>query len=245
MSLVYSNTTTKAGILQAIERYTKLGDGGITGNTTRLAEFTTEVNLALDDVHSIIFETGGTWQYDDSNHTDYPIITTSIVAGQRDYSFTSDEQGNLILDIFKVQVADSTGLFYDLTPVDQQSYAPSGYTDGLLTQGLPNTYDKTANGIFLDPIPNYSATNALKIFINREGSYFATTDTTKKPGFNGLFHDYLALKPAYKYALINQLKNVGLLEKELFKMENKIRESYKAREKDVQKTLTAISNNSR
>lgn len=243
MSLVYSNTTTKGGILQAIERYTKLGDGGITGNTTKLAEFTAEVNLALDEVLATIFEVGGTWQFDDSNHTDYPIITTAIVDGQRDYSFTSDEQGNLILDIYKVLIADSDGNFNEIYPVDQQSNAPSGFTDGLNTEGLPTWYDKTANGIFLDPIPNYSRSNSLKVFINREGSYFATSDTTKKAGFAGLFHDYLALKPAYKYAVINQLANKTDLEKELFKMTEGIKNHYKAREKDVQKTLRGISNN--
>lgn len=244
MSLAFSNTTTKGGILQLIERNVKLGDGGITGNATRLAEFTSDVNLALDDVLSTIFEVGGTWQFDDSNHTDYPIITTNIVSGQRDYTFVTDEQGNLILDIYKVMVADEQGNFSEIIPVDQQSrLSPPGYNDGNNTTGLPNTYDKTANGIFLDAIPNYNRTGGLKVFINREGSYFATTDTTKKPGFAGLFHEYLALRPSYQYAYRNGLENTKLLKQEMLEMEDKIRNYYKAREKDVQKTLQARSNN--
>ena len=243
MSNVFSNTTTKAGILQAIERYTKLGDAGITGNTTRLAEFTAEVNLALDDVYATVFEVGGTWQFDDSNHTKYPIITTTITSGQRDYPFTTDEQGNLILDIYKVLIADSDGNFREIEPADQQSNAPTGFTDGQNTTGLPTWYDKTANGIFLEPIPNYTRAASLKVFINREGSYFVTTDTTKKPGFAGLFHEILALKPAYKYAMINQLNNKDDLAREIFKMEDRIKNYYKAREKDVQKTLRGVANN--
>lgn len=210
------------------------------------ADRTRDINLALDRAYSLIFQVGGTWQFDDSNHTDYPIITTAIVSGQRDYSFVSDEQGNLVLDIYKVMVADEQGNFYEITPVDQQSRnAPSGYNDGLNVTGLPNTYDKTANGIFLDAIPNYNRAGGLKVFINREGSYFTTSDTTKKAGFAGLFHEYLALRPSYQYAYRNKLENKADLEKEMLKMEQAIMDYYKARERDVQKTLTGYRNNAR
>lgn len=206
------------------------------------ADKTRDINIALDRVFALIFQVGGTWQFDDSNHTDYPIITTNIVSGQRDYPFTTDEQGNLILDIYKVMVADEDGLFREITPVDQQSYAPSNYTDGLNTQGQPNSYDKTANGIFVDPIPNYNSTGGLKVFINREGSYFTTSDTTKKAGFAGLFHEYLALRPSYQYAFRNSLANTSVLKSEMLEMENAIMDYYKAREKDVVKTLKAKRN---
>lgn len=208
------------------------------------ADKTRDINLALDRALSLIFQVGGTWQFDDSNHTDYPIITTNIISGQRDYSFVTDEQGNLILDIYKVMVADEQGNFSEIIPVDQQNrLSPPGYNDGNNTTGLPNTYDKTANGIFLDAIPNYNRTGGLKVFINREGSYFSTSDTTKKAGFAGLFHEYLALRPSYQYAFRNSLDNTKVLKSEMLEMENGIMEHYKAREKDVQKTLKARSNN--
>lgn len=89
MSLVFSNTTTKNGIIQRIERYCGFNDGDISGNTLRLAQFTGDINVALDYTLAMIFEEGGTWQFDDSNHsTNYPIITTNLISGQRDYSFT-------------------------------------------------------------------------------------------------------------------------------------------------------------
>lgn len=209
-----------------------------------VADKTADMNLALDRAFALIFQVGGTWQFDDSNHTDYPIITTSIVSGQRDYSFVTDEQGNLILDIYKVMVADENGNFFEITPVDQQSKdSPIGYNDGNNTAGLPNTYDKTANGIFLDAIPNYNRAGGLKVFINREGSYFTTSDTTKKPGFAGLFHEYVALRPSYQYAYRNKLENKNDLKNEMLEMEQAIMDNYKAREKDVQKTLQTRSNN--
>lgn len=244
MSLVFSNTTSKNGILQRIEKTCGFQDGDITGNTTKLAQFTGDVNVALDRVLSLIFSVGGTWQFDDSNHTDYPIITTNLVSGQRDYTFTSDESGNLILEIYKVFVADDSGDYREILPVDQQSDAPVNYTDGNNTTGLPITYDKTGNGIFLDPIPNYNETNGLKIYINREASYFSTSDTTKKPGFAGLFHEYLVLHPSFYYCLRNGISIRNSIKEELMEMETQIMDFYKMREKDTVKRLTGARNNS-
>lgn len=246
MSLVFSNTTTKAGIIQNIERNCGLNDGDISGNTTLLAQFTGDINTSMDHVMGLIFQTGGTWQFDDSNHTDYPIITTNLVSGQRDYSFTTDGSSNLILDIYKVFIADENGLFRQITPVDVPSGAPANYWDGLNTTGQPNTYDKLANGIFLDPIPNYNYTNGLKVYINRESTYFTTADTTKKPGFAGLFHEYLALRPSYFYLIRNQSFAIAdRIKGEMERMESAIKNYYQAREKDVQRKVTAFKTSSK
>lgn len=210
-----------------------------------IADKTAEVNESLDFIYSTIFSTSGKWQFDDTNHSDYPIISTSLVSGQRDYTFVTDQQGNLILDIYKVMVKDENGTFFEIYPVDQQSDEyTQGFWSGLNQTGVPSRYDKTANGIFLDAIPSYDSTNGLKIFINREGSYFQTTDTTKKPGFAGLFHEYLALRPAYKYAQTNGLKNEKSLLSDLLTMEGKIKKYYRDRSKDEVVVLTPETVNS-
>lgn len=239
MSIQFSDTIYKTGILQLIERNCGFNDGDITGDSTKLYQFTGDVNLALDRVLAIIFKAGGTWQFDDSNHTNYPIITTNLVASQRDYTFTADTSGNLILDVYKVLVKDSSGTFYEVFPVDVQSQNNTeGLSDGLNTTGVPLTYDKTANGIFLDPEPSYSYSGGLKVYVNREGSYFSSTDTTKKPGFAGLFHEYLALRPSYQFAYRNGLTNTAALQNEVLLMETAIEDYYGAREKDVRKKLS-------
>lgn len=206
-------------------------------NTYSLEDKTRDVNLALDRALALIFQVGGTWQFDDSNHTDYPIITTNLVSGQRDYSFVSDENGNLILEVQRVFVADEQGNYREMTPVDVPSGAPSNYYDGLNTGGQPNTYEKNATGIFLDPIPNYNYSNGLKVYISREASYFTSSDTTKKPGIAGLFHEYLALRPSYQFCLRNDSKKANNLKMEIQEMENAMMEYYKRREKDVQPVL--------
>lgn len=240
MSLAFNDTSTLKGIVQMYERECGFTRGDISGNTNRLKELTADVNLALDDFTRLAIQSSGTWQFDDSGHTtDYPIITTNLVASQRDYSFTTDERGNLILYIYKVLIADASGNFYEVKPKDAQGDSDTvGYWNGQNTTGTPATYDKTANGIFLDPIPSYNYTNGLKVYINREASYFTSSDTSKKPGIPGLFHSYLYLQPAREYARRNNKSNYGILEAQVARIESNIQEYFAFREKDVPHRLT-------
>ena len=203
MSVQFSDTTNYKGIIQLIERELGFDRAYISGNTNLLKEFTADVNTVWDDYVYLALKSSGDWQWDDSNHTvDYPIIYRNLVSGTQDYTFTTDATDNLILDIFKVMVLRSaTATTYDeIYPVDQQQIEAYNSGDDIAeersTQGVPERYDKTANGIFLDAIPNYSATRGLKVFINREPSYFVSTDTTKKPGCPGIHHRYFAVKTA-------------------------------------------------
>lgn len=248
MSIQFSDTTNKDGLIQNIEDECGFNDGDISGDTTLLAKFTGDINNAMDEIYATIFGTGGKWQFDDTNHTKYPVITTDLNSGQRSYAFTSDEQGNIILDIYKVMVMDADGIFQELEQVDQQALNTNNvnvdsFIDGQNTAGTPTRYDMTANGIFLDPIPNYNqrlveeGAGGVKVFINREGSYFATSDTTKKAGFSGLFHYLLVLLPSYKYARIHSLPQVKRLETDIMKMQLKLEDYYGQRSRDIKRRL--------
>ena len=143
----------------------------------------------------------------------------------------------MILDVFKVFIADTSGKFTEIKPVDvqtdeQSQVNTSGFTDGQNTGGSPVRYDKTANGFFLDPIPNYNYTNGLKVYINREASYFTYTDTTKKPGVPGIFHRYFAIRPAEDYARRNAPAKYPALRAERLQMEIDIEDYFASRTKD-------------
>jgi hypothetical protein len=233
MSLNYTQ------IIREIEKNCGFDVGGISNNVQRKADFTADINLALDEVIALIIQNSGTWKFDDTNHTKYPIIYTDLVNGQRDYTFLKDEQGNLILSIYKVYAKGTTGIFNELNPVDVEGFTgnTSDFTDGVGNLGQPTRYDKLANGIFLDPIPSYDSVNGLKIMIDREGSYFTVSDTDKAPGFAGLFHDYLALVPSYKYSLRNTLPTANGYKNAIEEMKAEIKKFYSLRSKDVKKRL--------
>lgn len=246
MSIQFSDTTTFRGLVQQYEREIGVNRTDVSGDSDRLKEYTADSNDALDDFTAMAIQPSGTWQWDDSNHSDYPIITTNLVSGQRDYSFTTDENSNIILDIYKVLVADSSGVYHDTPPVDVQSQKDTvAFYDGQDVGGFPQSYDKTANGIFFDIIPNYSYANGLKIYINREASYFVDTDTTKKAGIPGLFHAYLYLKPAYIYARRNNLSSTERLFRDITVMEANIEEYFGNRSKDESPRLKVANHNNK
>ena len=212
-------------------------------NTTSypLATKVLDINVALDDAIDIAIRSCGIGQYDDTNNTDYPFITTDLNSGQRDYTYTQDSSGNLILDIYRVMVMDSTGVFQEIPQVDMQSERwTESFYDGQNITGQPTKYDRTGNGIIFDVIPNYSQTAGLKMFINREGSYFTVNDTTKKAGIDGRLHEYLVVSPACKYAERNSLSNHTSLYNRKVLLEKKISEVYSKKDRGVRKILSKL-----
>ena len=230
MSLNFTN------ILSKVRRAT-----GTNAATYTSANIAIDVNLAQDEVWAEALKNAG-WNIDDFNHTKHPIITTTLTAGQRDYSFTVDEQSNTILDVYKVQVKDATsGLYYDLLPVDQQSSdVETTMTDGANSQGKPTRYDKTGNWLFLDLVPDTTVASGLRVFIDREPSYFTSSDTTKLSGLDGLCHDFLYLKPAYEYCRDHDLPRAEKLFRDLQISMEKVKERYGYREKDVTHRMSAM-----
>lgn len=222
MSLIYNDTTNQKGIVQVYEKEAGFNRGDVSGSITKMKDLATDINLALDDYFALALAASGTWVFDDSNHGDYPIIMTDLVEGQRDYPFTTDGSGNLILDIYKVmaKLEGEDGVFDEIRPVSVQTEHPTqDFYDGRNVEGVPYRYSKTANGIFLDQIPSYSQENGLKMYINREASYFNYQDTSKSPGVPGIHHRYFPLKAALDYARRTGSKRLDNLEKEVFKYE--------------------------
>lgn len=215
MSLVFSDTSTKQGILQEYEKECGFEYGDVSGSADKLATFVVGVNLAKDDFTRLAITSDGTWQVDSSNQTDYDIISTNLVSGQRDYSFTTDQAGNYILDILKAFVATPSGIFVEQTPVDVSHGTDTDtFTNGQNASGTPVRYDKLANAVFLDPIPNYNYTNGLKLYVNRTSDYFTASDTTKRTGFPPIFDRYFVVKASLADARRNTKTNFAALDNE-------------------------------
>lgn len=247
MSLAFNDTTSYRGLVQMYEREIGANIGDVSSSTALLKKFAADSSVALDDYLALAIQASGTWKVDDTNHTDYPEILTNIVSGQREYLFITDENGNVILDIYKVYVRNSSSAAYRLLDtIDTDTEIEAGsITNGLSATGFASTYDKTANSIRLDVVPTANVTNGLKVSINREGSYFTYTDTTKKPGFPGIHHKYFYLKPALDYARRNTLTSYPRMEGELFKLENDIKEYFNSRTKDESQKLATFKQNNR
>ena len=227
-------------------------EAGTSINSYPLADKVVDVNSVLSAFLFRAISASGTWQIDYTNHEYFPIIYTNLVLGRRDYTFLTDEEGIMILDIHKVMRANADGIYEEISPVDQQNINVDGrvaqMTDERDVQGVPECYDKTGNTIFLDPVPSYNYTEGLKVFISREGSEFTVSDTTKKPGVPGLFHDYFWMVPAYerlssKAKTNAQIAKADRLLARITKMEANIDKHFRSRERDKRNVITGRRQN--
>lgn len=233
---------TYTQILDLISRLTT------TQNTTTssypISAKTTDINNALNNYFILANSSAGNWKpVDDTNQTDYPIVYADIVSGQQDYSFTLDQNGNQILDIYKVRIKNETsGKWTTLRQINQNEI-----TDAELdttVSGTPSEYYLNSNGIFLVQKPDYNLTDGIEIWVNRTSTYFTESDTTKKAGIPYVFHEYLALRPAYFYCLEKGLKQASAYRVTLYGndgrsgMEKAIKDYYKNRNKDFQGSVS-------
>lgn len=230
-------------ILDQISLHTNTQNAATGSFTT--AQKTLAVNNALNKFMLLAIESEGRWQVDDSNQTDYPIVKGNLVSNQQDYSFTTDEQGNQILDIYRIEILDSSGNGKFLIPIDQSELKGVALTEFMKTAGTPVYYDKTSNGVFLYPKPSYNSTGGIKFYVNRTSTYFLTTDTTKKAGIPWVFHEYLAIRPSYYYCLDKGLPQAKSLYNEMISFENMIGDYYSKRDKDEPQRIKTIYRNPR
>src|ERR1035437_7838382 len=157
--------------------------------------FVRNANLALDKIIAYIFRTDNTWQFDDTNQTGELLdVSTALVSGTQKYSLTATW-----LKIGRVRIKDSAGNWITMTPIER-----GALNDGLLTatSGDPRRYDLMGNYLYLYPAPNYSSAAGLEVQFQRGASYFATTDTTKVPGFAAQFHRLISLYCALDFCQI-------------------------------------------
>jgi hypothetical protein len=224
----YSNTTTKAGIIQNIERMTDLGDAYISGDATRLAEFTSMVNRISSRVWHNIFMATGNWQYDDSNETNLPIATTNLVSGQQTYALPAEA-----LTIQRLEIKDENGNWEVLRPLVKEKIkiAIDEYND---VDGDPIQYLLVNSQIVLYPAPNYSQDASLKAYYDREAVAFTTSDTTKTPGFASPYHEILPIGASIEWFKVKQPTSptMQVLMADYQRLEQSIKEYYSKRFKD-------------
>ncbi len=239
--MVFSDTTTKLGLIQDCEQLVFGNYGDISNNTDRLYDMTARINRSYDKLATRIMSSDGRWQFDDTNYSDLPIGSTSLVSGQQDYAFDVE-----FLDILKVIALDSAGNKMVLTPIDIND--PMGevmLTDITTSGGIPQWYDKMGSSIFLYPKPNYNKTAGLTIYYRRKPSYFAYTDTTKPVGIPATFHRYLSLDASLDYAISKSMPKKNDLSVLVKEMEDTLMDFYSKRSKDEQKFIRPIFRSSR
>lgn len=236
----FSDTTNNTGILQQARKIARVDSA-----QWETFNVVNSCNNWLDHIFSVGKQLDRNFQLDDTNHAKLPIGTTNIVATQSDYSFLTDEQGNRITNITRIDMLDADGKWTKLTKINQDdiSQAMDAYES---TDGIPREYDLIADNIVrLYPTPATSVTAGLKFYFQRTPSYFAATDTTKEPGVSNDLHRGFVIASAYDAAFTLGLENLGALSAELQKEEKKLVDYFSTRNTDTKGRLVANKENNR
>ena len=238
--LPFSESSNKTGMYEVFNRLTKTNSSSYDAY-----KYATDANMALNDYFMLAIQASGRWQVDDTNQTDYPELKINLVSGQFDYPFTVDASStpNQVLSIERVEMCTDNSGNADKF-IELPTYDEIAETDGSIVQkrgvsGVSVQYSKKANGIFLDPTPDYSCTNGLRVFFSRTPSYFAGTDTTKEAGIPHAHRNYLIFRPAYNYCVVNlpELAKGYLIE--VTKLEQQIKDYYSFRNRDERVVATS------
>lgn len=197
----YNDTSNKNGILQRVERYAMLADGAITGDTTLKKQVTADVNEVVYELTTDIMLLQDSFDWDDPYKTDYPIATTPLVAGQRDYQFDS-------ISFLKLKRVDIT---YDgINWKRAEAFDSASLGEGFGNEDLLDTefnsenpkYDPKAFGFWLYPratAEQVAAGAKARIEFSRGHTEYVYTDTTKEPPVDRPFQDLIAIGTALKW----------------------------------------------
>lgn len=225
--MVFSDTSLNQGIVEQVRSLMR-----VDATQYPTAKIVASVNNYLDTCVGYLIGRDRRFQFDDTNHTALPIGTTNLVANQSDYSFLTDEQGNRILTLTRIDILKEDGTYNQLELIDQEDVS-GALNEFYKTAGIPEYYDKIADNIIrLYPKPSASVTAGLKFYFQRTPSYFVATDTTKSPGVSPLLHRGFVIAAAYDGALTLGLQNLNALAVERQVEEQKMLRHFGARNKD-------------
>lgn len=206
------------------------------------------INAALEKVISWILEADGTWQWDDTNYTDLPIGTQTLVNAQSAYSFNDK-----FLEIEEVQIKDVDGNWHIIRPLDQKEYSDNTpLSEAFEADGMPAYYDKVSDDTFkLFPAPDnglsVTLASGLKVKYRRTASIFTSAEVTtgtKVPGFVSTCHYVLSYLAALPYCMSYKKDRVAMIRDAIGDFEEPrgfkkdILKHYSRREQDKRKIIT-------
>jgi len=236
--MVFSDTVNKNGIIQMCEDLCKLGDGGITNDSTLFLKATAGINQADKKVGMAILRADKRWKFDDSNYINFPIAAIDLDITKRDYTLPSAVSGgnaSTLWRVNKIQVKDTSGNLHTVELMDSDE-------EELSTSGFPTKYNLIGNSIRFKEFPSgVTTTEGLVITFQRSIVEFTTASTTQQPGFIDTYHDLLAYDYSSVY-LMPLNTQLAISYSNIYENRLKLLQAdYALRNDDVKRRLTPMS----
>lgn len=144
--------------------------------TYPIADITRRANAGVSRYFEIAFEVTGDASIDDANYGAVNIGTQTLTSGTNSYLLSSFT--GTALNVVKLEVLDSNS---NSTVLSEERLEDVNFGKDYSTSivGVPTNFVRLGNYFYVRPTPNYTKAAGLVAYINRKGSYFTTTDTTK------------------------------------------------------------------
>lgn len=195
--------------------------------------------MAFEELVGDIINADGEFQYDDTNYTDLPVGTGTLVNAQEAYSFAAE-----YLQIEQVSVKNASGDWQVLDPIDFSDFRNVAIEEYFAATGMPSHYDIVGDTIKLYPAPataSVTLASGLKVRFKRTADLFTAaqvTTGTKEPGLPSTHHVLLAFMAAIPYCMSYKKDRVPWLEKKVTEMRKTLLQHYAHRHKDKRKVMT-------
>lgn len=197
------------------------------------------INKWFHKIVTMIFATQDEWDWDDDNRSDFPIMTTAMVAAQRDYEIPVSEDA---LRIKRVDITYNGSKYYRAEPLDIASYGKGLGNDTDIDADFNKTspfYDIQGNSLFIYPLPDGADVTAgaeIRLMIARDGVDFTSGELTTGtiiPGFDEPFHDMISLGMAHDWFLAHgPSERLTELKAELQEAELRLKQHYGSKQAD-------------
>lgn len=200
-----------------------------------------DINIWYQKVVTMILESMDDTDFDDARATNYPIQTTPLIAGQRDYTMPVSER---VLKIKRADISYDGINFYRAEPLDNGQILQGLGNDTILDQNFIREaprYDIKYNSLWLYPMPlaGDAVSGVLRLEWDRNVLPFVTsdytsvlTDSTVIPGFDAPFHPMIAEGAALEYSRSRQLPQLEQLTQSLADWEIRLRQAYGKKDLD-------------
>lgn len=205
-----------------------------------------DINMWLNKIVGMIFDSQDEDTFDDQRNSDYPIKTVPLTTN-RDIAIPVSED---VLKIKNLSISYDGINYHRATPIDISQFndignAPAADStqqttvDAYFSKNAP-CYATKFNSLWIYPLANSSdVASGAKAIVEwmRGPTQFTLSDLTTGtaiPGFDSTFHMMLAYGPAYEFCLSKGLPQKDEIYRELQVYEDRLRKQYSSKQKDRQ-----------
>lgn len=225
-----------------------------------------DINMWYQKIVSMILESQDDTNFDDNRITNYPVATRLLVAGQRDYAFSTaswtlqgkeggsnlTSQTLLPLKIKRLDVTYDGSNYYRATPFDDGvpdwGFGNITNEDANMIKASPR-YGVKYNSVYVFPVAAASDVSAgalMRLELERAVIPFsqsadyngaAMSTSTSVPGIDLPWHPMLAYGAAYEFANANNLPQLQNIKQDLADWESRVRTAYGRKDLDTMLSL--------